>query len=900
MSDFLQFPNLSRIYQNDPFAINNLLNPKQYVLEDGDSTNLHDVFLWSESKEIENGQEIKKHGLWKALGAKKIEDDVETGVLESFLSRYLKTIRFASKNAVDIVDDQTLTSQKRMQALVWLLRYSLIEASVASQAQKMSGVLMQALLQAGVWDADQAVLFASGIQDEDRRIETISAISDLLADEASEKIYEITFKNPHTKSALYGKAIRRDDQRNKVIFSCLALLKDPDSRGSGIVSIQSLSQRTLKDGSPYLSASHCKTILESISGYWSRDHVRALLLALIPSMNKDDLKICWSRAKESYFDGHEIGEIGVEIVARTAMLQGPDTALETAKELRLINPWHEASLARILRFADHSSKKQIEELISKGVTERKWLLPKSDDEWQPVLGSPEPGAKEILLLRAMPLNALVYILAAFAPDSDLFSQAAWNILDSWEPRDGEWIIPKISRFLSEDQREVFFSKALKVLSADQNARIFSSHRKTGLLALVNAFPLSLLPQTLNVAFGMLDATESWAGQLKEDVHIPYNLPLSTGKLTAGDFIEYISHGMDFEDDEEVIQIILAIFNRDKENLLLKVLQKLKSIKNAQARLDAVSQLSPHLPHEDYEWCLDLARNFIGGFKDRQNDSKALAISATAIARLSYQANKNEKPLLVNEAIETARKIGALSLSALGTSLTEITNLVVETSSEGKIFLDFHRDWLLEALNANRLIQDEFEQAQALVELIPFASPTFQKQNIRDLLTLINKNGVFPRRDKSSLADNAVQEDREDVLIKLIPILSTHSFHAEITSLKADLHMMDDEKVQLVKPFYDRAVEQSSAENIIKRARHLLSHPQDAKSSPVEQVTSYKTVDSDEEIDFLRNMFQSLAGYSRKKSYKQIKELTENLFAIGGSKFIDQVYEAILKTGEWWV
>ena len=149
----------------------------------------------------------------------------------------------------------------------------------------------------------------------------------------------------------------------------------------------------------------------------------------------------------------------------------------------------------------------------------------------------------------------------------------------------------------------------------------------------------------------------------------------------------------------------------------------------------------------------------------------------------------------------------------------------------------------------------------------------------------------------------VQEDREQVLLKLIPILLNHGYQKEFRSLSDDLDMMSEDLQKKVLQIYKTAKPLKHPQDIIAKARQILKLPIEAKA---EQDLSFSEVldmtnleEKQEGLNELATQIKLLSDLSRKTAYKEIQKLIPKLYAMGGNKLMDEVYDVVLKVGKWW-
>jgi hypothetical protein len=485
-------------------------------------------------------------------------------------------------------------------------------------------------------------------------------------------------------------------------------------------------------------------------------------------------------------------------------------------------------------------------------------------------------------------------------ESDLFHQATWVILDKWYVKDGAWIIPQTAKKLSVAQKEMFFKNVLKVLAQEDRQNTFSIHRRRALTQLASYIPYTLVDDALTICENMLPKVISRLGKLSKDLHYMAARPISGGTgLVAGDFINYLSNNFDYEDLKDITSVIYALISRSQDDRFIKrVIPVFNCLPNDQAKIEALTSLCPKLPPEEFKSCITLARNFKGGFKKREIDSEALQISSIALARLATQADVQLRENLINEAVEVARKITGSSIQRKSESLMTISQILQKHVPENKT-----REWLIEALDSGQKIDDQLDQVTTLVEIIPLTSFNHQQHTILPLLDLVNKNENYPRRYKKSPGETMVQEDREQVLFKLIPILLNNGYQKEFRSLSDDLDMMSEDLQKKVLQIYKTVKPLDHPQDIIAKARQILKLPIEAKAqqdlsfSEVLDMTNLE--EKQEGLNELATQIKLLSDLSRKTAYKEIQKLIPKLYAVGGNKLMDEVYDVVLKVGKWW-
>lgn len=912
-NDLKFFPDLSNDDQEQKTLI--LYDYPRRFISHNNENRLHNL-LWV------NDKVTGKQGWWEAWkenGVKVHEflQEKRKKFPNAFLSQYLVAIRLAYDSVTTRTSDYKTPFSDRIQAIGLMVRYTMIETSLNSMAEKTPLDMLPILVKNKIWDESQALLYAGRTPEKQKRADAIIAITrsyledeiniehdriDTLPDEATKQFIALIKTNAGQNSETASKIIRntyiRQENTNEVIQVCIDLLKKADSRRSGIQAIEGLSTRE------FFTEDHAKQILDISLKGWSNYDLAPLLLATVPKLHKDDI-IFWVNKLEYGYDiylpSEEKNQLYVAIVARLSKLGQNNLGQRIAID-HLSDYWYFAALSLIAQNEEGLQNKILQENILNAVSQKRWMdtTEKTENGLYTLYKTPKSGFKEVNIIDSdIPYKAMIHILPMLG-ESDLFHQATWVILDKWYVKDGAWVIPQIAKKLSVKQKEVFFENILKILAQEDRQNTFLIHRQRALTQLANYIPDTLIDEALTICENMLPKVISNLGKLSKNFENVANKPLAgEGGWTAGDFTDYISHSFDYEDLKNITNVIYTLVGRSKDDRFIKkIVPVFNRFPNNQAKIEALTSLCPKLPIEEFTLCVQLARDFKGGYKKREIDSDALQISSIALARLATQADIQQREKLIDEAVEVAHKISGSFIQRKGESLMTISQILKKYVPE-----DIIRKWLVEALESGQKIDDQFEQVTTLVEIIPLTSFNHQQHTILPLLDLVNKNGNYPRRYKESIGETMVQEDREQVLLKLIPILLNHGYQKEFRSLSDDLDMMSEDLQKKVLQIYKTAKPLKHPQDIIAKARQILKLPIEAKAqqdlsfSEVLDMTNLE--EKQEGLNELATQIKLLSDLSRKTAYKEIQKLIPKLYAVGGNKLMDEVYDVVLKVGKWW-
>jgi hypothetical protein len=321
----------------------------------------------------------------------------------------------------------------------------------------------------------------------------------------------------------------------------------------------------------------------------------------------------------------------------------------------------------------------------------------------------------------------------------------------------------------------------------------------------------------------------------------------------------------------------------------------EEIMDDMVRLDARTRLCPVLPAYEFNACLRAARSLASGLERQLEPAIKWQVAATALARLALQAPQSQRRALIAEALAAARAVKDRSRQQYVVTMIEISRILGDQERRER------RGWLLEALESALGIEDRLDQVELLVDLLPHLTPEYQRCMMRPLLQLISEREAFPRRVKDSLASAAVQEDREQVLMKVLPTLAANGFYAEIQELETDFEMMSSERQQETIHLLKSTVPSTPTATIIERARRLLQEAEknskpgmdDGVIDPIRDPVRYQLVmDLSAQID-------ALCLLPRKQVYEQCKCMWPAFENLAGAENVNQLYTTVEKIGCWW-
>ena len=678
---------------------------------------------------------------------------------------------------------------------------------------------------------------------------------------------------------------------------CYNLLTSPATRGDGLALLQTVRRVTAESGD-LPTKSVTQNLLNIVSWDWSSDDQAAALLGVIPLLDLESLRLCVLNMEANYYclRSHQHDAVLAEIAVRAAQIADGTFATELMQTRISAASWRAAALCRISRACGSDRKTELIRAAVQCVTTQMWLGPKRDGELaRELLPRPTPGAEPFLHLDEMPIEALIVVLPVLGEGS-LFEQGVFQLLEQWNPKDGAWLVPQASKDLSVAQQILLFRRVLDRLPDDSPHNDNHIHRQRALEELAPYLPDVLLPNALIICRNDLDQIKAGFSQLDPiSLRFRGDEMLTGDILTINDFLGVMSAGETYSDYMDHVTLVLALARRDIDRFLPDVLSMFEEITDDVAQLDARSRLCPLLPANEFTACLRLARSLASELGRRPEPAIKWQVTATALARLALQAPNSQRKDLIAETLAVVRAVKERSRQQYIVTIIEICRILEDQEQSER------RNWLLEALESALEIDDRLAQVELLVDLLSHSSPKYQSRVVRSLLQLISQEDAFPRRVKDSLGSAAVQKDREEILMKVLPVLAANSFYAEIQELGPDFAMMSSERQQEVIQILKKSTMSTSTAGIVARARRLLQEAErnskpgmkDSVVDPTRDPARYQLVaELSAQIDALRLL-------PRKRAYEQCRQIRPAVENLTGAEGINQFYTTVEKIGRWW-
>lgn len=799
------------------------------------------------------------------------------------------------------------------------VRYAGIVAAVGSISTKVPIEMTPALIKANVWTPEQGIESALQASDERQRIELLRRLvkldcittdplrarvldfietlstAALIADAYISIVPSFPWKEKHIALVRILKRIAENREDRAILLRVVRDLYPYLPKGTIKIDNQQVFRNIFFDLSDEI---HPATLIGAVVQHVGSNQ-EDVLSVIAPDLPHDVLinfiqRVENGRIYMSWGTDHE--ECLTNMIVALARMDGD---IETVKSLlrRRKPEWQAVGLARILEHVDEASRHSLYHEFLDTVL----MTPRGSayiPQGKPSASSSVSYDLENKALRNHPVRAVVQY--CFALPDEIYLQAVSGLVYQYDPIDGAWVFPEIVQKLTEARREQLFDVLLERFETDRRDDFGNVHRrKKGLLALVPLLPQSTLPRALAISEGLLQETEDDLGWIEDNFREEWNTiqldTLADKSMSAADLVRPLFGEFDNADVEEVAEIIIAIVQRNSQQLIEAALPVIEMISNDLNRLNVLSQLAQHLPapvlQDTHFLCSKLVDDELAQDSATSNAHRL----ALAQARLARQLEKEVQNEALTHAVRLVERIS--NVASRADALAGVANLVRESETDD----GFIKDLFLEALIARQRLDDGEEMVRAMVKLVKYADVTTQRSILPQLLLLVNE--AFPCTGNRSLFGIALQEERNVVLAELIPLFALHSHNECLIDVLPDIDIMEGEQQlemlgMIVSQFGD------SFRQDFTRVRGV-NLPEDPLSDIRHQQAQIDTLaaqlSSDDEVfaqwcDTLREM----ATGSRKEFYDRLTDQIEVMLALAGREAVSEALLAINTIGKWWL
>lgn len=596
----------------------------------------------------------------------------------------------------------------------------------------------------------------------------------------------------------------------------------------------------------------------------------------------------------SWGTGHE--ECLTNMIVALAKMDGD---IETVKSLlrRRKPEWRAVGLAHILEHVDEASRHSLYHEFLDTVL----MTPLGNahiPQGEPSAFSSASYDLGNRVLRNHPARALVQY--CFALPNEIYLQEVSELVYRYDPIDSAWVFPELVQKLTEARREQLFDILLGRFETDRRGDFGNVHRrKKGLRALVPLLPQSTLLRALAISEGLLQETEDNLGWIEDNFREEWNTiyldTLADKSMSAANLVRALFGEFDNVGVEEVAEIIIAIVQRNSQQLIEAALPVIEMISNDLNRLNVLSQLAQHLPAPVLQDTHLLSSKLVDDELAQDSATSNAHRLALAQARLARQLEKEAQNEALTHAVKVAERIS--NVASRANALAGVANLARKSETDD----GFIKGLFLEALIARQRLDDREEMVRAMVKLVKYADVTTQRSILPQLLSLVNE--AFPRTGNRSLFGIALQEERNVVLAELIPLFAFHSHNECLIDVLPDIDVMEGERQlemlgMIVSQFGDSFRQDFTQVRGINLPEDPLS---DIRHQQAQIDTLAAQLSSDDEV-FAQwcGTLREMATGSRKEFYNRLTDQIEVMLALAGREAVSEALLAINTIGKWWL